>query len=235
VGLPVGMAPGGQQLAVNTDIELYRADAWTKLRTAKRGAFDRHWIRESVETPTFASWLLQARDDNHLWCRVSAGHAFVSVFGDFGPTAFVDREEASLRAMHFAYGSRGPRALIHWIARATGSYLVEKAIIGTGREAILEHSSAFAKEDLLATREDRVQEVLEDGEQPSADRHIRAIDAGLDTRPQRDGEPGVCEIVDAMTRVCWDATDMLPSQFGARPTPHVFWARDAIRRLAWLL
>lgn len=197
-----------------------RLSSWTTLRGRRQ--FEHHWIRESVETPTFCSWLLKSRGRSEFWCRISAGHGFVQVFGDFGPCTF-------------AYGPRDPITCLHWIASAPGGYLKEKAIMGSGRASALEYDVEFARADL---REMIAECRAEDEEDENRAAYLAILNAGLKSADEFDGEVGVHEICQAMRAADegdeFDWSDMLPDGFGTRLNPEFELAREAIQRLLWL-
>lgn len=177
--------------------------------------FVEHRLHDEVLTPNMGSWLIKQPDRGEYWARIVAANRYVVVFGDFEPAAF-------------AYGSGDPRSLVNWIAHANGSYLIQKACIGSGRHAVYEYDVDTAKQQI---KDALVSRSSDDDDDPAC---VVALRAGDEFKLEEDGEYGCHLIMEAMREHDPHVYECF-SNFGCRVRDHVHLAAAAVRRLNALL
>lgn len=116
-------------------------------------AFARHEIRSEVRAEGFGSWLIMRRHEDGgwawpFWARVTASDGLLTVAGDFPPVTFAHYASPGAKTC--------PESAVAWMGSQSGlcSYVMEKASIGTGSEAVREVCDEKAVADLRALAED---------------------------------------------------------------------------------
>lgn len=181
--------------------------------------FADHEIVDRVESERLCSWLMRSPAARGMWVRITAADGLLTVVGDFEPTIF-------------AYGPSDPIACVRWLGSHQGvdHYVREKAIIGSGRAAVLEHSEGAARED--------IKRLLAEAERDDyGDEWKAALRAGLEAPVNFFGVLGVHEIRMAVIDECdlsGDAWELL-GNLGERVGQHVHFAIQALNRLVQLL
>lgn len=206
-------------------------------------AYEEHVIRELPEGMRCdGRWVIQRMGkvrgqpkrgtwDHPYWTEiVCLQGGMIYVGGDINPVVF-------------AYGPRSFEGRVRWMgSRKSGadSYLLEKAVIGTGRETVYTYSPQQAAEDIQwlirdqkAERETERQ-VLGEGEAEDKQlrRRVELLELALEEVDDRHG----------MMETLMESPDdsglydvVIESDIGEVPAARVFYAWAALRRLCHLL
>lgn len=188
--------------------------------------FEHHQIKSEVHGDGFSTWLLRQPDTINLWCRVTAADRLLRVSGDFDPVVF-------------AYGDYNPRSCVAWMGthQIVDSYVLQKASIGTGRDAVLEACVERCRKDLRDIVEEARRFAPSDEEETQHARY--AAQEALDSYNEYDGRAGVHELTvtfqDAYNDACGGGPYELPTRFGLKPARRLVLGHAAVRRLHLLL